>query len=120
MFDQEPWVKSYVDLNTELRKNAKTEFEKSFFKLCVNCIFGKSLQNNREHRSSKLICNPTSAVKALASERLSSFKIINKDLVLFDEFAKFVKLDRPIFTGFSSAKRFDVRVSLQCHASQVR
>ena len=100
-FDQEPWVKPYVDLNTELRKNAKTEFEKSFYKLCVNCIFGKSLQNNREHRNSKLICNPTSAIKVLASERLTGFKIINKDLILFDEFAKFVKLDRPIFTGFS-------------------
>lgn len=67
----------------------------------INSVFGKTMENVREHRNSKLISDPTSAVKTLASERLTSYKIINKDLVLFDEFSATVKLDKPIYVGFS-------------------
>ena len=54
-FNQKAWLKPYIDMETKLRTRAKHDFKKDFFKLMNNSVFGKTMQNVRNHRDAELV-----------------------------------------------------------------
>ena len=56
-FKQSDWMKKYIDFNTEKRTNAVNSFEKDFFKLMINVIYGKTMENLRKRINVRLVSN---------------------------------------------------------------
>ena len=86
-------------MNTELRKNAKNEFEKDFYKLKINSIYGKTVQNDRKHRDIKLVTTEDKRNKFTSEPDYHSTKCISKNLLVMKMKKTEVKINKPIYLG---------------------
>ena len=98
-FNQSSWLKPYIDFNTEKRKNAKNEFEKEFFKLMVNSVFGKTMENIRKRVDVRLVTDEKKLLKLTSKPTYVSSKIFNENLVAVHKIKETLTLNRPAYVG---------------------
>ena len=99
-FNQEAWLKPYIDMNTELRKAANNDFEKDLFKLMNNSVFGKTMENIRKHRHK--VSNYRQKRSKLVSEpNYHTINFISEDLSIIEMKKTKVKMNKPIYLGLS-------------------
>ena len=79
-FNQEAWLKPYIDMNTELRKVAKNDFGKDLFKLMNNSVFGKTMENIKKHRDIKLLTTDKQTSKLVSEPNYHTINLISEDL----------------------------------------
>ena len=100
-FEQEAWLKEYIDVNTELRKKATNDFEKDFFKLKNNAVFGKTMENVRKHRDIKLVKTDKKRNKLVSEPNFHTMKLIDNNLAIIEMRKVKVKMNKPIYLGLS-------------------
>jgi hypothetical protein len=100
-FSQSCWLKPYIDSNTRRRTAATSTFQKDFFKLMNNAIFGKTLENQRKHKQIKLVTDPKKLQKLVQKPNFKTSIIINENLVAVFMNKTSVKMDRPLYVGMS-------------------
>ena len=83
-FMQKAWLKPYIDMNTKLRKEAKSEFEKDFFKLMNNSVFGKTMENVRKHRDIKLVTTEEKRIKLVSEPNYHTTKQFSENLLAIE------------------------------------
>ena len=97
-FRQEYWNldKSYIDMNTDLRKDAKNDFEKDFFKLMNNSVFGKTMENVRNHRDIRVVTTYKRRSILASEPNYYSTKYISKDLLIMEMKKTEAVMNKPI------------------------
>jgi hypothetical protein len=103
-FSQKAWLKPYIDFNTNQRKYAKNDFEKDFYKLMNNSVFGKTMENVRNRINFELVCNESRLLKLAGREQYQGHILFgtDEDHIAGVSMAKTnIVLDKPIYVGMS-------------------
>ena len=100
-FEESNWLKPYIDMNTALRAIAVNEFEKDFFKLMNNSVFGKTMENIRNRKDIKLVSDRNKAIKYAAKPNFHHSKILSEDLVTIHMKRTSLTFNKPVYLGLS-------------------
>ena len=100
-FSEKPFMKCYIDKNTELRAKGKTKFEKEFFKLMNNSVFGKTMENLRKRVSIELVKDADRAEKLVMKPNFADLKIFDEFLIAIKMKKTRVVMNKPIFAGMT-------------------
>ena len=88
-------------MNTKLRKEAKNDFEKYFFKLMNNSVFGKTIENVRNHRDNKLVTTDEKRSKLVSEPRFHKTKCFYENFLATEMKKTKVKMNKPVYLGMS-------------------
>ena len=98
-FDQSPWLKTYTDFNTQLRTAAINDFEKDFFKLMNNSVFGKTMENIRKHRNIKLVTTEENYLHTVMKPNFKSGVLFGESLMGCEMGKIKVVMNKPVYLG---------------------
>lgn len=98
-FDQDTWLKPYIDFNTKKRQEAQTQFEKNFYKI-LNCsVFGKMMENQRKYKNVQLVNNENKLKKIVSKPSFESCKVFEDNLVAAHCKNVKVTITKPVYVG---------------------
>ena len=92
-------MKKYIDFNNEKRTNTANSFEKDFFKLMFNSVYGKTMDNLR--KSFRLVNNEKKIFKCTSRSTHITHKIFGKNYAATQEIKPVLMLNKPIYVGFT-------------------
>ena len=98
-FRQDTWLKPYIDLNTNLRMKAVNDFEKDFYKLHNNSVYGKTMENVRKHRDIILVTNDKTRSILASEPSYYATKHISEDLLIMEMKKHEVYMNKPVYLG---------------------
>ena len=98
-FNQSSWMEPYIRKNTELRKTAANGFEKDFFKLMNNSVFGKTIENIRKRQNVFLIDNREKALKLTCRPNFDRVTIFDKNLLAIHLKKTEIYFNKPVYVG---------------------
>ena len=98
-FEESEWLKPYIDMNTKLRTKAKNNFEKDFFKLMNNSVFGKTMENIRNRVNIKLVNDREKATKLTAKPNFKHLNIFCEELIAVHMKRTSLTFNKPIYLG---------------------
>ena len=100
-FNQKAWLKSYINRNTKLETKAKKDFEKDFFKLMNNSVFGKTMENVRKHRDIKLVTIDKRRNQLVSEPNYHTTKRFPEDLLAIAMNKIKLKMNKPVYLDLS-------------------
>ena len=100
-FKQSDWMKKYIDFNTEKRMNAANDFEKDFFKLMINSVYGKTMENLRKRINVRFVNNKKDFLKYTGRPTYVTHKLHDKDFAAIHKIKPVLMLNKPIYVGFT-------------------
>ena len=101
VFHDSPWMKEYIDKNTELRTKSKSKFEKDFFKLMNNSVFGKTIEDIRKRTDIKLVTTPEQARKYINKPNYKGRTTFSDNLVVIHMGKTEIYMNKPVYLGMS-------------------
>ena len=100
-FKKSGCLKKYINFNTKKRKNVASCFEKYFFKLMINCVYDKTLENLRKRISVRLVNNEKDYLKHVNKPSFILQKIFDINFAAIHEIKPVLTLHKPIYVGFT-------------------
>ena len=98
-FNQSDWMKGYIDFNTQLRTLAKNDFEKDFYKLMNNYVFGKTMESVRKHRNIKLVTSKEAYLRTVMKPNFKSGVLFGENLMGCEMGKIKVVMNKPVYLG---------------------
>ena len=100
-FKQSDLIKKYIDFNTKKRMSATNDFEKDFFKLMINSVYGKTMENLRKRINVRFVNNKKGLLKYTSRPTYVTHKLFNKNFAAIHEIKQVLVLNKPIYVGLT-------------------
>ena len=98
-FVQRAWMKPYIEKNTKLRMEPKNEFEKNFYKLMNDSVYGKTMENIRNHRDIKLVTSNSRRKRLTSEPNYHTCKHFSENLIAITMRQPRILMHKPVYIG---------------------